>query len=158
MKGILKEAKTLYCALEIVRGRLADMFHTNTGLYKGDPLFEPKNSPICKYWTGEEAEGFGLFMNIFMNNECTHPECDDEDSIAEGRGYCAIAFCPDGEKEKPTQPAGQIVKMHDECGRLANAVVKIFNDNSEACPHRGAGHFCRNGAEFNHCCIIGCPL
>lgn len=151
MKEILKEAKTLYDALNGLRNRLVNIFYTNTGLYKGDPLFEPKNSPICKYWTGEGAEDFGLFMN----NECSNPECDDEDSIAEGRGCCGIAFCPDGEKEKPTQPAGRIVKMYDQCSRLSSVVVEIFNDNNEACIYRGSGHSCKKGV---HCCIVNCPL
>ena len=152
MQEELIQLIAMIARLEEMQSIIIKTFNDNTGLYDGDPLFQPKDSPICKYWiTRGKAEEV-----LFMNYNCGHPtaECDWGDG-----DHCCIMSCPD--EDKGTQIAGRLVNLHSKIHPVVMKALDLFNNNKNKCD-RNTGEVNRDcnhpAAKEAWCCASNCPL
>ncbi len=148
MQDTLANCTAIYKQLELMGKQLVKMFNDNTGMYDGDPLFQPTSSPICKYWAtrGDEEE------DLFMNWNCSSPDADCDFGDTD---HCSIMTCPD--EKHGTQLAGQIVKTHHELHPVTMKVLDLFNKSSNFCKYNIKDQ-CIHVRGNNSCCMANCPL
>jgi len=140
----------MYRELEKLDKNLVDFFNKHTGMFDGDSLFQPADSPICKHWVtrGDEEE------EMFMNYNCNHPDADCDFGDTD---HCCIMSCPDEEHQE--EIAGIIVAMHSALYPIHEALVGgMFHGQHGNCEHHGRDN---KGCTINkegYCCIASCPL
>jgi hypothetical protein len=148
MQDIIIECTTIHKHLEQLSKQLVKMFNDNTGMYDGDPLFQPTSSAICQHWIPRDDDEEELFMNW----NCSHPKADCDFGDAD---HCCIMSCPDEKHGK--ELAGRIVKVHSELNPVIMKVLGIFNRSKNFCKYNIKAQ-CIHVRGKNSCCMAFCPL
>ena len=147
MEYTLADCVAMHKKLEEMGKHLVKLFNSNTGVFDGDPLFQPTESPICKYWVPRVEE-----EEMFMNWNCAHPDADCDFGDTD---HCSIMSCPD--EKHGTQLAGKIVKADSAIHPVIMKVMDIFNKNSRFCEYNIKDK-CIHVRGNDHCCTANCPL
>ena len=148
MQEILKAVVDMFHELEKLSKQLVVLFNNHTGVYDGDPLFQPTTSPICKHWVPRKDE-----EDLFMNYNCNHPDADCGFADTD---HCSIMSCSDEKYQE--EIAGIIAAMHNALHPIHTALVgEIFNGNKHLCEYYEDNGSCA-AKKFGNCYIVNCPL